>query len=167
MALLIGVGLLVAALVFQSSVFAHLRLLHGSPDLVLLTLLAWLLHPRLPWPWAWPLLAGALVGWVSGLPWYLPVLGYALAGGIALALRGRLWRVSLLAYLFLVVFASLLTLGLTWAGLYTLGTPIPWGTAFTQVILPATLLNFLLALPVHGVVTEFAAWALPEAEEAV
>ncbi len=165
MAALVGFALLSGALVLQSSLFAHLRLLHGSPDLVLLTLVAWLLHPRLPWPWAWALLGGGLVGMLSGQPWYLAVLGYVLVAGLTLSLRGRLWHVSLWVYLFLVVSGSLLVQGVTWVGLVVLGTSIPWRTAFTQVVLPSAVLNFLLALPVHGVVTELAAWALPEAEE--
>jgi len=165
MAVLLGLALFSSSLVLQSSLISHLRLLHGTADLPLLVLVAWLLHPRLPWPWAWAVLLGGLVGWVSGLPWFVPVLAYTLVAALTLMLRWRLWQVSLLVYLFLVVSGTLLVQTLTWAALLALGTSIPWRLAFTQILLPSALLNVLLALPTHGVVMEITAWALPEVEE--
>lgn len=166
MTTLIGLLLLSGSLVLQSSLISHLQLLHGMADLPLLVLVAWLLHPRLPWPWAWAILTGGLVGWVSGLPWIVPLLAYTLVAALTLMLRGRLWQVSLLVYLFLVVSGTLLVQAITWAALVALGTVIPWRLALTQVVLPSALLNVLLALPTHGVVTEITAWALPEVEDA-
>jgi len=164
-ALVVGVLLFALALIFQSSVFANLRLLQGSSDLVLLTLIAWLLNPRLPYPGLWMLLAGLMVGWVSAMPWWAAILAYGAAGGLTLALRQRLWRTSLLLYLFLVVVGTLIVYGTTWLALFVLGTLGSWQEAFTQIILPGALINLLLALPVHSLVTEVTAWTLPEVEE--
>ncbi len=165
MSYLVGFVLLGSALMLQTSVFSHLRLLQGTTDLVLLTLLAWVLQPRLPRAWIWPLVAGGLVGWVSALPWPAALLAYLLAGGLALFLRQHLWQTSLGLYLFLVPVGTTLVLGLTWATLWTQGVTIPWREAFTAVLLPSALLNVLVALPVHSLVAEAAAWALPAAEE--
>lgn len=166
MVALIGLLLSSVSLVLQSSLVSHLRLLRGMADLPLLVMVAWLLHSRMPWPWAWALVTGGLVGWVSGLPLVVPLLAYTLVAALTLLLRRRLWQTSLLVYLFLVVSGTLLVQTVTWAALVALGVSIPWRLALTQVVLPSALLNVLLALPTHGVVTEITAWVLPEEEVA-
>lgn len=163
---LLGLLLHVGALMLQTSVVSQVHLLQGAGDLVLLTMIAWLLHKTLPRPWLWPLVAGLLVGWVSALPWWAAVLGYGLAGGLTLALRERLWHSTLWLYLFLAVIGGPIIHLFAWVALWTQGISVPWSTALSAVIVPSMLLNALLALPVHSVVNEVAAWVLPEEEEA-
>ena len=161
----VGFLLFASALVIQTSLLAHLRILQGTADLVLLTLLVWLMQPQLPRPRLWELFVGLLAGWVSALPWPVAVVAYAAAGELTLALRRRLWQTSVLLYLFLVVSGTVIVQGISWAALQAQGIAIPWQMAVAQVMLPSAVLNFLLALPVHSLITEIAAWVFPHAEE--
>jgi len=162
---LLGFLLHLGSLLLQTSVVSQMRLLQGAGDLVLLTMIAWMLHKPMPRPWVWPLVAGGLVGWVSALPWMVALAAYGLAGGLALALRQRLWHSTLWLYLFLAVVGGPMTHLLVWLALRVRGIALPWDTALTGVILPSALINALLALPVHSVVNEIAGWVLPGEEE--
>ncbi len=165
MAYLVGFLLHLGALLLQTSIVSQLRLLQGAGDLMLLTMVAWLLHKTTPRPWVWPLLAGLLVGVVSALPWLVAVAAYGAVGGLTLTLRSRLWHSTLWLYLFLAVVGGPIVHLFAWAALWAKGISVPWHTALTAVVVPSMLLNALLALPVHSVINEVAAWVLPEEEE--
>ncbi|MFH1909099.1 MAG: hypothetical protein ABIL11_17240 [Chloroflexota bacterium] len=166
MATLVAIPVLLMALMLQSAVISRINLLYGSADLVLVILAAWALQGRINTAWQWALAAGALVGFVSGLPWFVPLAGYLLVIGVARLLQRRVWQAPLLA-MFTVSFVGTLFMHLL--SLITLrlsGDPLPFGDSLSLITLPSILLNLFLAIPVYSLLRDLARWLYPLEVEA-
>lgn len=158
---LIAIPVLVLALMMQLAVFSRLNLLFGSADLLLLVLVAWSLQERIRWAWVWGGLAGLLVGYVSGLPWYVPLLGYLGAVGLAQMLRRRVWQAPLLAMLLVTLAGTLLMHVLSFLALRLAGDPLPLGDSFNLITLPSVFLNLFIGLLIYPLVRNLAVWLYP------
>jgi cell shape-determining protein MreD len=149
----------------QTTVISTLPLLNGYADLILLGLAAWGLQERARSAWLWAVVAGALVHFVSAAPAFVPLAGYLAVTAIARLLRRRVWQTPIFS-MFLVTFAgSLIAQGLVMGALIFDGIPLPVFDSINLVILPGTLLNLLLALPMYAVISDLAQWVYPEEVE--
>lgn len=159
---LLGFLTLGIATLLQTTVAARMPLLHGPADLVLLVLLGWALRRRLPGATWWGIAAGLLVGFASQLPLWLVLAAYMAVSALAGFLPRRVWNLPLLNLFSAVLVSTFFLHGLAWLYLWVLGAPIALADAINLVILPALLLNILLALPVYGLVGEFARLFYPD-----
>lgn len=148
--------------VLQSGLVSRIPLLHGTADLILLVLVAWALQKRVQTAWQWSIIGGLSVTIISALPLGAPLAGYLLATGLALLLRRRVWQAPILAMFFAVFAGTLITQTVNLAALLASGAPIPLLEAFNLVILPAVLLNLLLAVPTYALIGDLASWLYPE-----
>ena len=73
---LIAIPVLFLAVILQSAVISRVYLLSGVADLPLVMLAAWALQENVDSSWHWAAATGILVGFVSALPWYVPVMSY-------------------------------------------------------------------------------------------
>jgi hypothetical protein len=162
---ILGFSLLTIALIFQTTIVGRITLLQGTADLVLLVLLAWILREREKAVWQPALIAGSLVGLASALPIWLPIAGYLLIAGLAHLLQGQLWQIPLLTLFTLTFIGSIIIRGLSLFYLTVIGTPLELGEAFNLVILPTTILNLFLALPIFGLIGEITNWFYPIEQE--
>jgi len=131
-------------------------------DLFLLALAAWALQKRVQTAWQWSIIAGLIFNLVSALPPGVPVLGYGLSTGIALALRRRVWQYPLLAMFVTVFLGTLITHAVSLTALRLAGHPIPVLRAFNLITLPSLLLNLVLAAPAYALINDLAARLYPE-----
>jgi rod shape-determining protein MreD len=164
-AVLLAFPVLIVAVLLQTIVVATLPLLSGFADLVLLVLVAWALQERARSAWIWAMIAGALVTFLSAVPLGTPFAGYLLVTAVARIFRRRVWQTPILSMFFITFVSSLLYQGLVMAALMFEGTPLPLLDSLNLVILPGTLLNLLLALPIYAAVTDVAHWVYPEEVE--
>ncbi len=162
---LLSIPVLAFVIMLQTIIVSTLPLLNGYADLVLLVLIAWSLQTRARSAWIWAILAGLLVGYISALPLLVPVAGYLLVSGMVRLLVRRVWQSPILGMFLITFIGSLATQGLAMAVLSVSGTPLPIADSLNLVILPGTLLNLLLALPVYAIITDLAQWAYPEEVE--
>lgn len=158
---LISIPILLLAVILQSSIVSRVTLLSGVGDLPLVIIAAWALQEPVDTAWHWALAAGALAGFVSGMPLFVPLAGYILVVLIAQVLQRRVWQAPLLA-MFLVsfvgtVFLHILSLG----SLRILGIPFQILDVLGLITLPAVLLNLLIAIPVYAVMRDVAGWVYP------
>lgn len=140
-------------------------MLHGTADIVMLVVIAWALQEKTKGAWIWAALAGLIMGLFTDLPFFLPVICYLLVTLLAVTLRRRIWQMPLLIMLMITVAGTLLNHVLSLAVMLINNTPIPLGTAFTQITLPSILLNLLWALPVFWLITAIANRMYPKMEE--
>jgi rod shape-determining protein MreD len=162
MALLIAIPILGSLAILQSSMISRFTLLHGTADLVMLTLIAWALQKRVQTAWQWSIIGGLAMNITSAIPLGVPVISYAVTTGIALVLRRRVWQVPILA-MFLVTFTgTLISQGITLLVLRLTGSNINIIQALNIVTLPSILMNLLFAIPVYALVSELADWLYPE-----
>jgi rod shape-determining protein MreD len=162
MALLIAIPILGSLAILQSSMISRFTLLHGTADLVMLTLIAWALQKRVQTAWQWSIIGGLAMNITSAIPLGVPVISYAVTTGMALVLRRRVWQVPILA-MFLVTFTgTLISQGITLLVLRLTGSNINIMQALNIVTLPSILMNLLFAIPVYALVSELADWLYPE-----
>lgn len=161
MVVLLSVPVLFGLLMLQTVVFRNILLLSGTADIVLLVLVAWALHERTKGVWQIALIAGFMVGVISALPFYIPMLAYLLIVVAARRLQAHIWQTPVLAMFFITVVGSFGYNTLSLITLQLSGTWLQWDEGLVQVILPGALLNLLLSLPVYALVFDFANWVFP------
>lgn len=154
--ILISIPVLALALLLQTAVISRIMLINGSADLVLLVLAALGLQERVRHAWIWAVLGGLLVGFVSGVPWYVYLAGYLAVVGFARLLTRRVWQAPLLAMFSVTLIGTLVLQMATFTVLTFLQVPLGLSDVFGKIILPSVLLNLLLAIPVYGLVRNLA-----------
>ena len=162
MSWLISIPILAIALMLQTVVVSSLPLVNGYADLMLLVLVAWGLQGRARSAWIWAIVAGILVGLASSLPTGIPLLGYVIVMGIARLFRRQVWQTPILSMFLVTFLGSLITQGLAMIAVILHGTALPLYDSINLVILPGTLLNLLLALPVYAIISDLSQLVYPE-----
>lgn len=165
MQFLLALPILILVLILQTVVISTLPLLSGFADLMLLVLVAWGLQERARSAWIWAIIGGTMVSFVSAVPFGVYLVGYVLVTGVARLLRRRVWQNPILSMFLVTFLGSLITQGLVMFALIFNGTSLPIFDSLNLVVLPGTLLNLLLALPVYAIVSDMAQWVYPEEVE--
>lgn len=145
----------------QTTLVNQLTLLSGCADLVLLWIVAWSLQKQVRHAWLWVILAGISVAFVSAIPWYVPVICYAGAAYLAKLVNQRVWQSPILMMFMVTIVSSIFINVFTFVSLVVQGVNIGFQTGLVQVIIPSTLINLLLALPVYAVAKDTAQWLYP------
>ncbi len=158
---LIAIPIIILSVQLQLSIVSRVSLLSGVADLPLVLLAAWALQDGVETAWHWALAAGLLVGFVSAIPVFVPLISYLFVVLIAQLLQRRVWQtpllamfvVSLIGTIFLYLF-SLVTLSL-------FGISLPVSESLGLFALPGMLLNLLLAIPMFAIMRDLARWVYP------
>jgi cell shape-determining protein MreD len=166
MAVLASLPILVLALIVQTAILSRITLLSGCADLLLLVVAGWGLQVRSRWAWAWAVMAGLLVAYVSALPVFVPIVGYLATMALARLFQRRIWQAPLVAMFTVTLTGTLVMQLLAFIGLWFTGRPLQLGESFSQVILPALLLNMLLSIPIQAVMRDLARLLVPREVEA-
>ena len=155
--ILVAIPVIGLAIMLQTSIVGRINLLNGSADLVLLILAAWGLQERVHSAWVWGAAAGILVGFISGVPWYVYLGGYLVVIGLARLLAHRVWQAPLLAMFTVTLIGTLVLLMLTYLDRSVVeNVSLAFNLSFLQIILPSILLNLLLAIPIHALIRDLA-----------
>jgi rod shape-determining protein MreD len=160
--ILAAIPVLGLTIILQTTIASRISLLSGNADLVLLIIAAWGLQERVRGAWIWGVLAGLLVGLISGIPWYIYLIGYLSVVGLARILVRRIWQAPLLAMFAVTLIGTLELLILMYVQRTLFEVPLAFNEAFSQVILPTILLNLLLAIPIHALMRDLALRLFPE-----
>jgi rod shape-determining protein MreD len=158
---LIAIPILIILSVFQTAIVNQLPLLHGTADLILLTLAAWSVQERVNHAWIWAIAGGILISFSSATPYYAPLVGYLIITVIARLLRRRVWQTPILAMLLVTFLGTFVMHGLYLGTLFVQGLSFDWRECLNLITLPSLLLNILLAIPVYAIMTNLAEWVYP------
>ena len=162
---LLSVPVLGLLVMLQVAVFSNLTVLNGTVDIVFLAVIAWTLQEQVRNGWVWALIAGLILSAVSALPFFPYLAGYLAAGLLAEFIKRRIWQTPALAMFFVTVVGTILVQFLSLGVLLFMGTRLEWMESINLVILPSTLLNLLLALPVYLIMSDLANWVYPMENE--
>jgi rod shape-determining protein MreD len=161
---LVAIPAILMAVILQSAMISRIYLLSGIADLPLVILAAWALQEEVDSAWHWAVGFGFMVGFVSSIPWYVPVIGYCAVVALAQVLQRRVWQAPLLA-MFSVTFLGTIILNLvSFAVLRLSGVVLPLEDVLGLLVLPSVLLNMLLAIPVYAVMRDLSRWVYPTPE---
>jgi hypothetical protein len=117
---------------------------------------AWSLQEKPRDYWIWALVGGILVGWVSAIPIYLPVIIYLGIAFLARFIQSQVWQIPIIAMFMLSTLGSIIMQVSTMIVLQFSNTPIPWSESLLHIILPSALLNLLFSLPVYLIMSDLA-----------
>lgn len=145
---LVGIPVLGALGVLQASVLTQMKVLDGSPDLILLAVVGWALTGRTQQAMTLGLIGGLVLDLLSGFPMGVTSLPLILSAYLVGLGAGRLWEAHLLMPLSAVLGASIVYYGAQLTVTFVLGRPPDLTFALSRVVLPSAVLNVLLALPV-------------------
>ncbi len=162
MAILISIPLFIVLTILQSAIVSRMPLLHGSADLFLLVVIAWALQERVRIAWHWSLVAALMMGFVSSLPYYVPLITYLGITGLTVLIRRRIWKVPILAMVVITLTGTLFSHIISALAVRLGGARLPWLDVLQLITLPSLLLNLLLAAPVYAIVGDIAQWVYPE-----
>ncbi|MGD8458560.1 MAG: hypothetical protein PVF83_19460 [Anaerolineales bacterium] len=161
MANLIATISILIAVILQTTIVVRINILHGAADLVLLTLVAWVIHEQAKSIFRWGLLAGVLVGIASVLPFWLVAIEYIFVVIILGSIQARVWQAPLFILYSSVFLGTFIINGMDFLYLWMIGVPLSSDEVFNLVILPSLILNIILALPIYSVMGEMAKQVFP------
>jgi rod shape-determining protein MreD len=161
---LVAIPTILLAVILQSAMISRIYLLSGIADLPLVILAAWALQEEVESAWHWAVAFGLMVGFVSGIPWYVPVIGYVIVVGLAQILQRRVWQAPLLAMFTITFLGTVIVSLISFAVLRVSGVNMPLEDVLGLVVLPSVLLNMLLAIPVYAVMRDLSHWVYPSPE---
>jgi len=162
MSILLAIPVLSIATILQSAVISRMPLLHGTADIILLTIIAWAVQEDVETGWQWGLIGGFLADFTSGLPFGVYTISYLLTTGLAIALRKRIWKLIVLGQLFATVVGTLLTHAASLLAVFIQGTNLPLREVLETITLPSIFLNLLFTIPVYILIQEIALRLHPE-----
>jgi len=147
--LLAGIPILIAAIILQTTVLTHFRLLSGGFNLTLVVVLAWNLVQRESSGPLWAFMGGVLADVFSGGPFGVTTVALVACSLVIALTEGRFyqgnWVVAVAASIVGTIFYHLLYLFLLAGNNYV----VNWADTLTLITLPSTILNLLLMLPVY------------------
>jgi len=161
---LIAIPAIILAVILQTAVISRIYLLSGIADLPLVMIAAWALQEDVDSAWHWAIELGLMVGFVSGIPWYVPVMSYVIIVALAQILQRRVWQAPLLAMFTMTFLGTLILSLLSFAVLSLSGVNMPLEDVLGLLVLPSVLLNMLLAIPVYAVMRDVSRWVYPSPE---
>lgn len=161
---LIALPVIVLGVMLQSAVISRVYLLSGIADLPLVMLAAWALQEEVDSAWHWAAATGLLVGFVSGISWFVPFVGYVTVVALAQVFQRRVWQAPLLAMFSITFLGTILLSALSFGVLRFMDVPLPLSDVLGLLTLPSVLLNMLLAIPVYAVMRDLARWVYPSPE---
>lgn len=128
----------------------------GAADIVLLVLIAWALQEEVDDAWQWTLLGGLLVGFISKLPFYFYIPVYLAIIGFARFLRSRFWQAPAIGMFITTVLGTLVMQFAMLVVLQLSGIAVNMSESFGYIIIPSTLMNLLLSIPMQAIMSDFA-----------
>ena len=161
---IVALPVILFSVILQSAIISRVYLLSGIADLPLVMLAAWALQEEVDSAWHWAAATGLLVGFISGIPVIVPVLGYIAVVALAQIFQRRVWQAPLLAMFSITFLGTIIVSVLSLVVLRFLGVPLPISDVLGLLTLPSVLLNMLLAIPVYAVMRDLARWVYPSPE---
>jgi hypothetical protein len=161
---LVAVPVILLTVILQTAVISRVYLLSGIADLPMVMLAAWALQDGVDSAWHWAIATGLLIGFISGISWVVPIVGYMTVVLLAYLFQRRVWQAPLLA-MFSITFIGTILVGLLSVGVLRFSeVDLPISDVLGLVMLPSVLLNMLLAIPVYAVMRDLARWVYPAPE---
>src|SRR5262245_5259515 len=161
---LVAFPVILLTVILQSAVISRVYLLSGIADLPLVMLAAWALQEEVDSAWQWAAATGLLVGFISGISWIVPFLGYITVVVMARIFQRRVWQAPLLAMFSITFLGTIVVSIFSIIALSFSGVQLPINDVLGLLTLPGVLLNMLIAIPVYAVMRDLARWVYPSPE---
>jgi cell shape-determining protein MreD len=164
MDIIIAFPVLLFTILLQVTAISRLPLVHGTADLVLLTLIAWGIHTKKNNAWIWALIGGLILSIFTAVPWMAVLIPYIVISLSAQLLHGRFWQSPILAMLLITILGTFMVQLTTMSVLNFNDIPVNFTLAMESITFPSLILNLILALPIYVMVKDVSQWVYPMME---
>jgi rod shape-determining protein MreD len=147
MAYLVLLPITLVLVAAQTTILPQFDLLNGRADLVLLLVVGWAMTGRVEQAMVVGLVGGMLLDLSSGVPLGISSLALIAAANVATLTQGRLWRAHQFAALGSVLICCLVYYTILGTGVVIARPSLDLAPSLARIVLPATLLNLLFAIP--------------------
>jgi hypothetical protein len=147
--------IIIISMMLQLVVMNKLPLLYGYADIVLLVLIIYAMHPRTENAWFWMILAGFVYGYISKLPFIIPLIVFGIIILSANFIKKRIWQMPILAYLFLVIGGTFFYQIMSLISLKFFGSALPIMESINLIVIPSVLLNLIFSIPIYYIFNDF------------
>ncbi len=148
--IIVGLPILAVAAFIQVGFFGQIRLMGGTPDLILLCIIAWSINDRTEYSWVLTIGGGLIMSYISAMPMNGYLWMYLFIWIMIRFIKMRVWQMPLVLMLFVTITATLVisvgTLGL----LFLQNANVNYLEAFRQIIVPSLVMNLLLSVPMYA-----------------
>ncbi|MBQ4514925.1 MAG: hypothetical protein II969_18170 [Anaerolineaceae bacterium] len=148
--IIVGLPILAVAAFIQVGFFGQIRLMGGTPDLILLCIIAWSINDRTEYSWILTIGGGLIMSYISAMPMNGYLWMYLFIWIMIRFIKMRVWQMPLVLMLFVTITATLVisvgTLGL----LFLQNANVNYLEAFRQIIVPSLVMNLLLSVPMYA-----------------
>lgn len=155
MGYLLAFPILFITMMLQMVVINKIPLLYGYADLVVLVIVVYAMHPKANRAWFWGLLAMTLYGYVSKIPYFVPIIVFSAIIISAQYIKKRIWQMPLIAFIFVIISASLLFQILSLGALVILGSSLPIMESINLIVIPSVMLNLIFSVPIYFIFNDF------------
>lgn len=143
------VPLLVGVAAVQVSLLPHLTIVGVRPDLMLLVIISWSLLRGTAEGMLWGFVGGVCLDFLSGAPFGVSTLALLVVSFLASLGEVRIYGTHIILPLSTIFLATIAYDFIFLLLLQMLGRPVPWVESTVSIVLPSTLLNVFLMLPVY------------------
>ena len=147
--------------VLQTTAISRIILVHGSADLILITVACWGVKEKGYNAFIWALVGGLFIALSTAMPFYIPIVSYIFVALLAKLLFGKIWQ-SPIIMLIIVVFAGTVFQHLI-SIFYLQVNGVNAGIIYSlqNITLPSLLLNLFFIFPMYVIVSDLRQWVLP------
>jgi rod shape-determining protein MreD len=146
-AVALGIPILAALAILQSSLLSQVRLLEGAPDLILVAAIGWALTGRAEESMILGFIGGIFLDLLSGVPFGVTALALVIVTYVVSASENRFWGTHPLLQMAATLFSSGIFHAVIILSLVLTGRSIDFNILVSRVLLPTVFLNLLLVLP--------------------
>lgn len=150
--------------VLQTVAVSRIEILSGAGDIVLLSIISWIIIDEDGNHIAWAIIGGFLISILSAMPILATFSIYLAAAFIAKAASRIFWQSPILALFSSALAATLVKFAIEFLALQFIDIQAPFFLSVTSILLPSLLLNLFFAFPMYILMGDISNWFSPKEE---
>ena len=148
--IIIGLPYLAVSGFLQVSLISKVHLLQGSPDLLLLGMLAWSINTKTRYAWIITVFAGLIMSYLSAMPMNGYIWMYLFLWLIIHFLKMKVWQMPMILMLFMTIIGTIFISAGTLGLLFLQNASVVFMDAVRQILVPSLVLNIIFSIPIYA-----------------
>ncbi len=148
--IIIGLPYLAVSGFLQVSLISKVHLLQGSPDLLLLGMLAWSINAKTRYAWIITVFAGLIMSYLSAMPMNGYVWMYLFLWLVIHFLKMKVWQMPMILMLFMTIIGTIFISAGTLGLLFLQNASVVFMDAVRQILVPSLVLNIIFSIPIYA-----------------
>ena len=150
--------------VIQTVAVSRIKLMGGSADIVLLTIVSWGVSEEDNSVFYWALVGGIFISFISAMPTAAVITSYLFIAGITRVFQKVLWQAPILAILLSAFVGTIAKFIIDIIALQFMGIELTLSTSIKMTLAPNLILNLFILFPIFLIISDLARRISPKEE---